>query len=108
MRIRASLIPNPNHETRKTKIRIWQGQDNNSTRFYYKNEIITKQGCDKKHTKIGVEQIKGSGEFYFYLYPLHIYLKEHFQKYFDLHVAHIHPCASMCTHVWTMNDLNFN
>ncbi len=62
-RIRASLIPNPNHETRKTKTRTWQGQDNISIRFYCKKIIITKQGCDMKHTKIGVEQTKNNGEF---------------------------------------------
>jgi hypothetical protein len=61
-----------------------------------------------KHTKIGVEQTKSNGEFYLYSYPLGIYLKDFFQKSFDLHVAHVHPCASMCTHVWTMNDLKFN
>jgi len=38
------LIPNPNHETWKTK--TWHVQDNNLTRFYCKIEI--EQGCDKK------------------------------------------------------------
>jgi hypothetical protein len=26
----------------------------------------------------------------------------------NLYVPHVHPCASMCTHVWTMNGLKFN
>jgi hypothetical protein len=46
MRTRANLIPNQNCETKKTKTQ--QVQDKNSTKFYYKNEIKTKQGCDKK------------------------------------------------------------
>jgi len=47
-----------------------------------------------KHTKIGVEQIKSNGGFYLYSYPLDIYLMEFFQKSFDLHVAHVHPCVN--------------
>jgi hypothetical protein len=43
------LIPNPNHEARKTKkkeTKTWHVQNNNPTRFYCKIEI--EQGCDKK------------------------------------------------------------
>jgi hypothetical protein len=69
MRIKASLIPNPDYETRKTKTKT-QVQDKNSTWFYYKNEIKVDQDCDKKHAKTGVEQTKSNGEFYLYLYPL--------------------------------------
>jgi len=46
-------------------------KNKNPTRFYCKEEMKIKQGYDKKKVpKIGVEQIKGNGEFYFYLYPL--------------------------------------
>jgi len=69
MRIKTSLVPNPNYEIRKTKTKT-QVQDKNSTWFYYKNEIRIDQDCDKKHTKASVEQIKHNGEFYLYLYPL--------------------------------------
>jgi hypothetical protein len=42
--IKASLIPNSNLETRKTRTRYVRNK--NPTRFYYKEEI--KQGYDKK------------------------------------------------------------
>jgi len=48
MKIRVGLIPNLDHETKKTKIRTWQMQDNNSTRFFCNNEIKIEQGCDKR------------------------------------------------------------
>jgi hypothetical protein len=59
---RARLIINPNHETRKTTTQHMQNK--NSTRFYY-NKAMT-----RKRTQIGVEQSKGEGEFYLYLYLL--------------------------------------
>jgi hypothetical protein len=43
-----SLIPNPNHETKKPRIRTQHVQNKNQTRFYYKNETKIEQGCDKK------------------------------------------------------------
>jgi hypothetical protein len=43
----------------------------NPTKFCCRKEIKTKQGYDKKKTpKTNFEQIKGSGEFYLYLYLL--------------------------------------
>jgi hypothetical protein len=39
IRTKASLIPNLNIKQKKKK--TWQVQDNNSTRFYYNNEIRT-------------------------------------------------------------------
>jgi hypothetical protein len=43
MRTKGSLVPNPDHETRKTKIRIWHMRNKNLTRFYYKEKIKIKQ-----------------------------------------------------------------
>jgi hypothetical protein len=45
---RPCLIPNPNHEIRKTKLKTWHVQNKNLKRFYYKNKTRTKQGYDKK------------------------------------------------------------
>jgi hypothetical protein len=42
------LIPNPNCEIRKIRIRTQHVQDKNLTKFYCKNETKRKQGCDKK------------------------------------------------------------
>ncbi len=53
--IRANLIPNLDHEIRKIKTRAWQCLNNNSTWFYYKNEIRIEQSCGKKRTKTSVE-----------------------------------------------------
>ncbi len=50
--------------------------------------------------KFGVEQIKGNGEFYLYLYYW-AFNSRNFQTTCG-------PCSSMCTHVWTMNELKFN
>ncbi len=55
-RTRASLIPNPYYETKKTKTKTKTRhvQNKNPIRFYCKEE--TKQGYDKKmHFKTGVE-----------------------------------------------------
>jgi hypothetical protein len=57
MRIRASLVPNLNHETRKTKTRTQHVQNTNLTRFYYKEETKTNQGYDKKNPKTDVKHI---------------------------------------------------
>ncbi len=46
-------------------------QNNNSTRFYCKNETKPKQSLWQENVpKIYVEQIKGKDKIYFYLYPL--------------------------------------
>jgi hypothetical protein len=46
-------------------------QNKNSIRFYCKNKTRTKQIYDKKkYSKTNVEQIKSSGESFFYLFPL--------------------------------------
>jgi hypothetical protein len=45
---RAFLILNPNRETRKVKTRTQQMHNKNSIKFYYKNEIKPKEGCNKK------------------------------------------------------------
>jgi hypothetical protein len=70
MKTRVGLIPNPYCEIRKPKIRTRQVLNKKSIGFDYKNKTKTKQGCDKKRTKIGVEHAKCIGEFYLYLYPL--------------------------------------
>ncbi len=66
-------MPNPKSRLwnkKKQKKKTQQVQDNNSTKFYCKNEIRTNQNCDKKQTKVSVEQTKSNGEFYLYLNPL--------------------------------------
>jgi hypothetical protein len=69
MKTKVCLIPNLDHETRKTKTKTWHVQNKIPTRFYCKEK--TKQGYDKKNrTQTNVEQTKGKGEFYFYLYSL--------------------------------------
>jgi hypothetical protein len=48
MKKKVNLVTNPDHETRKTKIRTRHVQKKNPKGFYCKNEIRTEQGCDKK------------------------------------------------------------
>jgi hypothetical protein len=50
----------------------------------------------RKCTQIGVENIKGSGEFYFYLYPLGTKFEKVFKKTFDMWpmLTHVHPCVN--------------
>ncbi len=68
-------------------------QNKDPTRFYFKKEI--KQGYDKKNIpKIGVEQTKSNGEFFFYLYQLDTQFKEVFKKTSNLHVTYVHPCVN--------------
>ncbi len=70
-RKKVGLIPNFNREIRKTRTRTWNVQNKNSIRFYCKNKTRTKQIYDKKkYSKTNVEQIKSSGESFFYLFPL--------------------------------------
>jgi hypothetical protein len=57
----ASLILNPNRETKKTRIRTKHVQDKNPTRFYCKNKTKIKQGCDQKNVpKTSVGQTKNN------------------------------------------------
>jgi len=93
---KASLIPNQDRETRKTKTRTWQVQNNNSTRFYYKNETKIEQNYDKKtYPKLVLNKLK--------------VLKNSTSIY-----THWAPSSKpiymwfMFTHVWTMNKLKFN
>ncbi len=64
-------------------------QNKNPIRFYCKkdtkklNKVVT-----KKKPKIGVKQIKGNGDFYFYLYPLGTSFKN-FQPT-------CRPCSPIC------------
>ncbi len=68
---KVSLIPNLNHEIRKMKTKTWHVQNKNSIKIYWKNKIRTKQIYYKKmYPKTNVEQIKGSGESYLYLFTL--------------------------------------
>jgi len=60
---------------------------------------IQNKTMKKKIPKINVEYIKNNGELYLYLYPLGIKLKKAYQEAFNFHVAHVHSCASMCTHM---------
>jgi hypothetical protein len=48
MRTRGSLVPNVDHEIRKTRIWIWHVRNKNPTRFYYKEKIKIKQSYDMK------------------------------------------------------------
>jgi hypothetical protein len=66
----------------------------------------------KKSTQTGVEHTKGNGEFYFYLYPLGIELKEVFQEIFNtwLMFTHVRPCAPMqcVNYEWIKIQLKVN
>jgi hypothetical protein len=48
MKTKISLVPNPDCETRKTRIRTQHVQNKNPRIFYYKSETRIEQGCDKK------------------------------------------------------------
>jgi hypothetical protein len=93
---RVGLIPNQNHETKKTIIRTWQVQNNNSTIFYCKNETKTEQNNDKKK------------------YPKLVLNKLKVLKIFAFIYSHWAPSSRpiymwlMFTHVWTINKLKFN
>ncbi len=69
-RTNVNLVPNLDHKTKKTRTKTWHVQNKIPTWFYYKKEIKTKQTCDKKKPKIGVEHIEDNGKFYFNLQPL--------------------------------------
>jgi hypothetical protein len=43
MRTKGSLVPNPDHEIRKIRTRIWHVQNKNLTRFCCKEKIKIKQ-----------------------------------------------------------------
>jgi len=59
MRTNACLIPNPNHETRKTRIKTWHVQEKNPNFFNYNNKIIIKQSYDKKtYPKLVLNKLK--------------------------------------------------
>ncbi len=64
----------------------------------YVNMNMTRLWC-KIVLNISVGQIKGNGELHFSLYLLGTWLKQLFEKKFNLRLAHVHPCAPMCTHV---------
>jgi hypothetical protein len=56
MRTRACLVPNLNHEIRKTIIRTWDVWNKNLTRFYYKEG---KKKYDKKtYPKLMLNRLK--------------------------------------------------
>jgi hypothetical protein len=70
-------------------------QNNNPTRFYYNEEIEikTKQGYDKKtYSKLVLNILKQRRIIPLFIPFGHLALG-------SLHVAHVHPCASMGTHV---------
>jgi hypothetical protein len=59
MKTQASLIPNPNYETRKIRTRTRHVQDKNLIKVYYKNETRTKQNCDKEmYPKLVLNKLK--------------------------------------------------
>jgi hypothetical protein len=63
--------------------------------FILKIRKRTEQGCDKRmYQKLVLNILKVMGNFAF-IYT-HCSLKEISQKTSNLHVAHIHQCASMC------------
>jgi hypothetical protein len=66
MKTKASLVPNPDHKTRKITM---TSANKNITRFYLQKRNKTRL-WQENTPKTGVKQIKGNGEFYFYLYPL--------------------------------------
>jgi hypothetical protein len=91
MRTRASQIPNPRCETRKTRIRTQHTRNKNATTFYYKEE--TKQNNDKKmYLKLMLNKLKVMGNFTF-IYTYSALTQKTFSKNFKLTCG---PCSPMC------------
>jgi hypothetical protein len=95
-RIRASLIPNPNHETRKNKNKNTTCANKNPTRFYYEEEI--EQGYDQKlYPKLTLNRqkvMRNSTFIYTHWAPSSKKLKKKLSIYMWPMVTHVHPCAS--------------
>ncbi len=65
---KGSLVPNPNHETRKTRIRTQQLETKIQQDFIVK--INKTRLWQENIPKTDVEQTKSNEEFYLYLYLL--------------------------------------
>jgi hypothetical protein len=88
-RTQVDLVPNLNYETKKTIIKTKHVENNNSTRFYYKNETRTKQECDKKtYPKLVLKRLKG--------------IKNHISIYTPWGSNSMKPSWKLCPHVWPM------
>jgi hypothetical protein len=81
---------------------VW---NKNPIRFYCREKIKTQKDWQYNIPKISVEQIKGNGEFHFYLYPLGHLARRRFLRSFQSTCG---PCSLMCANVWSMNELIFN
>ncbi len=73
-------------------------QNNNPTRFYYKEKIKTKQGYDKKmYLKLVLNILKES---YIFIYTLSAPNSKKFSKKLPIYMwpmfTHVHQCAPMC------------
>jgi hypothetical protein len=58
--------------------------------------------------KINVEQTVNNVGFYLYLHPLGIWPKKPSQETSNLHVAHVHPFATICISCPSMSELIVN
>jgi hypothetical protein len=98
-RTKASLIPNPNYETRKTK-KMTQVPKKNPTRFYCKEKMKTKQGYDKKkYPKLVLNRLKVMGNptsIYTHLAPSSRKFLKKLPIYMWPMFAHVHTCTLMC------------
>jgi hypothetical protein len=70
---RVSLVPNLDHETRKTRIRTPHLKNNNPTRFYCKEKLKIKQGYNQKmYTKLVLNKFFKWGIILLYILTGHL------------------------------------
>jgi hypothetical protein len=96
MIIKVGLIPNLDHETRKTITRPRHVQNKNPTRFNCKKD--TKQGYDKKtYPKLMLNKLKVMGN-YTFICTLWAFNSRKFLKKLSIYMwpmcINVHPCVN--------------
>jgi len=103
------LVLNPGHGIKKSKVKTQCVHDMNAKRFYYKNMTRIEQNHDKNtYPKLVLNKPKIMCDFTSTYTNWAPSSRKLFKKKFNLYVAHVHLCSSMCDPCLSMWKLIMN